>query len=61
MDDPFIAMECWQGQTLRHDQCKAVEIETVLDLGIQIADASTRTFEGHRPRDIKPANLLVHE
>jgi serine/threonine protein kinase len=39
----FIAMELLEGQTLRHRIAgKPMEIETVLDLGIQIADASTR-------------------
>src|SRR3954454_8926672 len=36
----FIAMELLEGQTLRHAiNCKALDIEKVLDLGIQIADA----------------------
>jgi serine/threonine protein kinase len=36
----FIAMELLEGQTLRHRIAgKPVEIEAVLDLGIQIADA----------------------
>ena len=36
----FIAMELLEGQTLRHRiNSKPLEIETVLDLGIQIADA----------------------
>ena len=36
----FIAMELLEGQTLRHRIAgKPVEIETVLDLSIQIADA----------------------
>src|SRR6201993_1693926 len=36
----FIAMELLEGQTLRHQiSGKPLEIETVLDLGIQIADA----------------------
>jgi eukaryotic-like serine/threonine-protein kinase len=35
----FIAMELLQGQTLRHlINSKPMEIETLLDLGIQIAD-----------------------
>src|SRR5260221_3869659 len=36
----FIAMELLEGQTLRHKiKGKLLEIEVVLDLGIQIADA----------------------
>src|SRR5207302_3809479 len=36
----FIAMELLEGQTLRHRIAgKPLEIESVLDLGIQIADA----------------------
>jgi hypothetical protein len=36
----FIAMELLRGQTLRHFIAgKPLEIETVFDLGIQIADA----------------------
>src|ERR1035437_10060374 len=36
----FIAMELLEGQTLRHViSGKPLQIETVLDLGIQIADA----------------------
>src|ERR1700730_7656644 len=36
----FIAVELLEGQTLRHRIAgKAMEVEAVLDLGIQIADA----------------------
>ena len=61
-DGRFIAMELVRGTTLREIAKRPSDIDTVVDIGRQIAEAlAVAHAAGITHRDIKPENIMVRE
>src|SRR5262245_6425255 len=60
---PFIVMQFLEGKTLQdHIRGRPLEIDVMLDLGIQVTDAlDSAHSQGIIHRDIKPANIFLSE
>ncbi len=58
---PFIVMEKLDGESLKqHIAGHAMDVEKVLDVGVQVADALVASHaKGIVHRDIKPANIFI--
>lgn len=57
---PFLVMELLEGQSLERHQGRAVPLNRLVELGIQIADAlDAAHHKGILHRDVKPANIFV--